>query len=124
MIHKVYHPNGSPDLRRWALQCDNRCPNTIPILNVARSGWLIGRRETSRCYCPACAEVLAMCLISWALLCPLCDSPQLILGTDSNGTAQLVLCDGECRSLYLASDGWHCACCGDPITFEEGPHGS
>jgi hypothetical protein len=68
--------------------------------------------------------MLAMCLISWALTCPACASPRLVLGTDSHGSPELVLCDGDCRSTYLTSTGWRCACCGDPITFEEGTPGS
>ncbi|GAA3447649.1 hypothetical protein [Planomonospora venezuelensis] len=117
MIHKSYHPNGSPDLRSWIAQCDNRCSNTVALIEATRAGWFIGHRANGRCYCPACIEVLAMCLISWTLVCPACGSSQLALGTDNDGTAELVLCDGECRSTYLAADGWHCACCGDPITL-------
>ncbi|MFI9554427.1 hypothetical protein [Nonomuraea endophytica] len=119
MIHKAYHPDGSPDLRHWIVQCDNHCPNIIPILDATPSGWFIGKRANACCYCPPCIEVFAMCLISWALACPACDSPYLTLGTDSNGTAEFVLCDGDCRSTYLAADGWHCACCGDLITFPD-----
>lgn len=115
MIHKAYHPNGSPDLRHWQFQCDNTCPNTVPILAATKAGWLIGKRDNSRGYCPACVEVFAMCLISWALTCPICGSPELALGTDDDGIAEFVVCDGACRSTYLAADGWHCACCGDPI---------
>ncbi|AQZ65543.1 unnamed protein product [[Actinomadura] parvosata subsp. kistnae] len=115
MIRKAYHANGSPDLRNWTVQCDNSCPNTVPILNATPSGWVIGRRENGRCYCPACAYLFAARLISWALVCPVCGSPQLTIGTDSNGTAEFALCDGECRTTYLADDGWHCTCCGDLI---------
>jgi uncharacterized protein YbaR (Trm112 family) len=115
VIHKAYHPNGNPDLRNWTVQCDNQCANTIALLEATPAGWLIGRRENGRCYCPACAEVFAMSLISWALACPICQSPWLIFGTDSNGSAEFVLCDGECRTTYPADDGWHCTCCGDLI---------
>ncbi|MEU4329045.1 hypothetical protein [Nonomuraea dietziae] len=116
MILKVYHANGSPDLRNWIVTCDNNCPSATLLLEASPAGWFIGHRETGRCYCPACIEVLAMCLISWALTCPGCGSPELIIGTASDGTVEFILCDGECRSAYLADDGWHCACCGDPIT--------
>ncbi|MEV0618578.1 hypothetical protein AB0I81_34985 [Nonomuraea sp. NPDC050404] len=115
MIHKAYHPNGSPDLRNWTVQCDNHCPNTIRVLNATPSGWIVGRRENGRCYCPACATVLAMNVISWALACPNCASPDFTLGINNHGTAEFFLCNG-CCSAYLATDGWHCACCGDPIT--------
>ncbi|MET8865829.1 hypothetical protein ABZW11_23070 [Nonomuraea sp. NPDC004580] len=120
MIRKAYHSDGSPDLRNWTVQCDNQCHNTVALLEASPAGWFIGRRENGRVYCPACIEALAMGLISWALTCPACQSPWLIFGTDSRGTTEFVLCDGQCRSTYLIDDGWHCTCCGDPIASPDG----
>ncbi|MFI6814735.1 hypothetical protein ACIBG7_20145 [Nonomuraea sp. NPDC050328] len=120
MIIKVYHVNGTPDLTRWIVTCDNDCPSSTPLLEASSAGWLLAHRDTDLCYCPACIEMIAMCLISWALTCPGCGSPHLLLGTDSLGTAEVILCGGVCRSAYLAPDGWHCACCGDLITEPDG----
>ncbi|MFE0152832.1 hypothetical protein ACFWY5_37210 [Nonomuraea sp. NPDC059007] len=119
MIFEVYRADGSPDIRNWIIQCDNHCLNTISVLDILTSRWILGRYRNWRCYCPTCAEMLAMCLISWALACPACDSPKLTLGTDSNGIAEVILCDGECHSTYLAADGWHCTCCGNLISLPD-----
>ncbi|MFB4293435.1 hypothetical protein ACBI99_37760 [Nonomuraea sp. ATR24] len=120
MIHKAYRSNGTPDFRNWTAQCDNQCPNTVALIEATQAGWFVGHRENGRVYCPACIEVLAMGLVSWVLACPICQSSRLIIGTDSRGVPEYVLCNGECRSAYLTAHGWHCACCGDPIGLPDG----
>jgi hypothetical protein len=69
MIIKVYRADGSPDLRRWMVQCD--IPSCRRIEMVTGSGrWLIPGWPDMPTYCPDCFAFLAMLLIGSALACP------------------------------------------------------
>jgi hypothetical protein len=76
MIIKIYRPDGSPDLTRWLVRCDlPGCGRTRPVMGS--QNWLIPNWPAMPCYCPDCVSGLALILISSALACPGCHSPDV-----------------------------------------------
>ena len=106
MIIKAYHPNGSPDLRRWQVQCD-LCPARGPL--IGSETWFIPKNPEMFIYCPGCADYFAMSLISVGLGCLGCGNPDLKIkrvGQHPGPHTQDAACE-HCGSYFNPYTGWH-----------------
>jgi hypothetical protein len=74
MIRKAYKPDGSPDLRRWLVECD-ACTDQHPLSDT--TDWVIPANELMPDYCPFCVDIIAAHHIAAALRCPCCASANL-----------------------------------------------
>ena len=63
MIRKQYKPDGSPDLRRWMVQCDI-CAVLHDLSDTTT--WCIPAHPNMPDYCPFCTLVIAAYLIETA----------------------------------------------------------
>jgi hypothetical protein len=63
MIRKQYKPDGSPDLRRWMVQCDI-CAVSHTLTDTTT--WCIPANPNMPDYCPFCTNVMAAHLIETA----------------------------------------------------------
>ncbi len=63
MIRKQYKPDGSPDLRRWTVECD-ACTAAEEL--TCAGDWVIPSGITMPDYCPFCAAIIAAYLIEAA----------------------------------------------------------
>ncbi len=63
MIRKQYRSNGSPDLRRWIVECDG-CHARRYVLGSA--AWFVPANEAMPDYCPFCLTIIAAYLIERA----------------------------------------------------------
>ncbi|MFI0454144.1 hypothetical protein [Actinomadura sp. 6N118] len=78
MIHKRYNHNGTPDLRRWLVECDTPgCGVTELMLSTMTAQWLISTRPGTRAYCPDCFFYEAANLIVWSIRCRNCGSSEM-----------------------------------------------
>jgi ribosomal protein S27E len=106
VIHKAFHHNGSPDLRRWVVQCD-LCGNRRLLFGSA--DWLVPASSDMHEYCPDCVNKWAVYLIWQAISCPGCGNAELAFWPDNPDDPEpafLILCTG-CESYLEPVTGWH-----------------
>ncbi|MCO5992671.1 hypothetical protein [Actinoallomurus rhizosphaericola] len=96
MIRKAYKPDGTPDLRRWLVECD-ACTATHTLHDT--TDWVIPGNELMPDFCPFCVGIIAAHHISTALRCPGCDGDDL----DFSETVPAVICM-TCRSFTYGDD--------------------
>lgn len=63
MIRKTYKPDGSPDLRRWVVECDV-CTARHELSDT--TDWVVPANPAMPDYCPFCTLVIAAYLIETA----------------------------------------------------------
>lgn len=63
MIHKSYKPDGSPDLRKWIVEC-NDCHARHLLHDLTE--WLVPTFEEMPDFCPDCERRIAARLIGEA----------------------------------------------------------
>jgi hypothetical protein len=63
VIRKQYKPDGSPDLRRWTVECDI-CATSHGLAGT--NDWIVPSNYAMPDYCPFCVLVIAAYLIETA----------------------------------------------------------
>jgi hypothetical protein len=112
MIYKNYRPNGTPDLRRWIMECDG-CRLQQPMLSVTAPQWLVSLQPGMAVYCPDCLIYQSACLVCVAIRCPACGSCNLDFWDTRQGLyagccdcgTYTVSYDEETHTIGLV-DGW------------------
>lgn len=76
MIHKRYRRDGTPDLRRWVMECDC-CHACAYMISTENADWLVPAWPDMAIFCPSCLDGWADHIIASALRCPECDYTRL-----------------------------------------------
>jgi ribosomal protein S27E len=106
VIHKAFHLNGAPDLRRWVVQCD-LCGKRH--LLIGSKAWLVPANPDMHEYCPDCVDKWAVYLIWQAIACPACGNADLTFWPEAPAESEpafLIWCP-DCGAYLEPVTGWH-----------------